>query len=173
VTACACEKARFANKRLRLVCPAYSEMFCHVVLLPAGHYRVPPALGEQTESKRSTLPRAVFGTSTRDDAVPKVWQIQLGTVTWCCSARLAQPPQPARQLELQRAHLGAPCTLVMHALRSGCDVKVHVSLFVCPAVPVSAPRRLSAPRCPGPPGGQHQGVSTRHQDRHQLKGSGL
>lgn len=38
---------------------------------PAGHYRVPPALGEQKESKRSTSPRAVFGTSTRDDAVPK------------------------------------------------------------------------------------------------------
>eukprot|EP00877_Chromochloris_zofingiensis_P009552 jgi/Chrzof1/4850/Cz15g01160.t1 len=31
-----------------------------------GHYTSSPALGEQKESKRSTSPRAVFGTSTRD-----------------------------------------------------------------------------------------------------------
>uniref|UniRef100_A0A383WC15 Flagellar associated protein n=1 Tax=Tetradesmus obliquus TaxID=3088 RepID=A0A383WC15_TETOB len=30
-----------------------------------GHYKTSPALGEQKESKRSTSPRAVFGTATR------------------------------------------------------------------------------------------------------------
>lgn len=51
-----------------------------------GHYRVPPALGEQKESKRATLPRAVFGTSTRDDSVPKV----RGDLKECCAVAAAR-----------------------------------------------------------------------------------
>jgi hypothetical protein len=34
--------------------------------LNVGHYKSQAALGEQRESKRSTSPRAVIGTSTRD-----------------------------------------------------------------------------------------------------------
>lgn len=43
-----------------------------VLLAPVGHYRVPPALGDQKESKRASSAHAVFGTATRGDAVPKV-----------------------------------------------------------------------------------------------------
>lgn len=40
-----------------------------------GHYKVSTGLGEQKASQRSTSPRAVFGTSTRD-AQAKVTAVQ-------------------------------------------------------------------------------------------------
>jgi hypothetical protein len=42
---------------------SYQQQYCCNSC--TGHYKTSPALGEQKESKRSTSPRAVFGTATR------------------------------------------------------------------------------------------------------------
>jgi hypothetical protein len=132
---------------------------------PAGHYRVPPALGEQKESKRSTSPRAVFGTSTRDDHVLKVGL----TKTRAFSTQGYNPTTVAARLAKYVAGMlalfGSEGAM---ATQWGAAAMCSVT-----AVPVCPAWRIPVARSPGPSGGQHQGVSTRHQDRHKFEGTGL
>lgn len=84
-----------------------------VLLAPVGHYRVPPVLGDQKESNRTSSARAVFGTATRDDAVPKVGTLEFAAGGHMCLCRHTCSCVCIKHLSLHAA-LWSPARLLTH-----------------------------------------------------------
>jgi len=74
-------------KQCHVVCHMPPALLMHLTGLdPAGQYKTQAALGEQKESKRSSSPRPVFGTSTREGQA-KVKAVAVSSSLACRQAR--------------------------------------------------------------------------------------